>query len=165
MKCYYFPTTTQPPYSLAYSDMLNYLSSPGMNNLVRIYVWLLGRYKSSLRDNTGSHWELFSIRGIKRALGYGPDTDSCTEMIKNCLDMLRRLRIVICQKVSATFVDRATGQITKTYVWELLDVKEHTSDLEAIPEDLKPIIEKVFSYSSLNLIETTKELLENDSKN
>lgn len=88
---YIFPFDYNCKYEIVEQKMLQYLIDTRSANAIRIYIYLLNKYK--WKKQKQEKYE-FTIKEIKRAMGYSEATKTAEIIIKNVLESLRREGII-----------------------------------------------------------------------
>ena len=104
--CYFFPYDYDGIYKIIEQEMVGYLVSTRNSQAIRIYLYLLNC--SSLKNDY-----VFTIRGIKKALGYSETTKSIDSVINNVLNSFQKEGIISFTKEQFDCVSDRGGE-TKT---------------------------------------------------
>lgn len=104
--CYYFPYDYNGIYKIISQEMVGYLVSTRNSQAIRIYLYLLNC--STQKDDY-----VFTIKEIKKALGYSETTKSIDNVINNVLASFQREGVVDFHKEQFDCVSDHGGE-TKT---------------------------------------------------
>lgn len=118
---YTFPYDYKGKYQIANKDMLKYLVYTRNPQCIKIYIYLLNKYKWK------TNYE-FTITEIKNALGYAESTLLCNDMIKCVLDSLSREGI-IDYRVKFIPEMSPSGSLYKKRIMILTHIAEDLSEI------------------------------------
>lgn len=122
---YLFPYDESGKYEIAEKDMIAYLIDTRNTYCIKIYLYLLNKYKWKGNNYT------FTINELKKALGYSENTKGIIETtINNILDSLAR-EGVICFENSYTDIEQY-GKIITIPIKELKFVAKSVNELRRI---------------------------------
>ena len=127
---YKFPYDYDSNYEIIPQKMLRYLVDTRSAHAIRIYIYLLNKYKWKLQEDS---YYKFTIRELKVALGYSETTKSIDETIRNILHSFARegmikykvikeevdiggindVKIIPVERMLLTFVARDTDELPK----------------------------------------------------
>ena len=105
-ECYYFPYNYDGVYKILEQDMIRYLVNTRNSQAIRIYLYLLNC--STIKPNY-----VFTIKEIKKALGYAETTKTADKVIGDVLESFQKEGII---KLSYEWFECTTqnGSINKT---------------------------------------------------
>lgn len=101
--CYFFPYDELGTYKLIEKEMVNYLVASRNAQAIRIYLYLLNciSYKNDY---------VFTIREIKKALGYSESTKSCDKIIGYVLESFQKEGVIKIKKEWQPIIDECGNE-------------------------------------------------------
>jgi hypothetical protein len=116
--CYFFPYDELGTYKLIDKEMVSYLVASRNAQAIRIYLYLLNcnSYKSDY---------VFTIREIKKALGYAETTKTCDKIIGYVLESFQKEGIIrIETEWQETFSDCGNSNKTERMILKFIATKK-----------------------------------------
>ena len=129
-ECFTFPYNEKDKYQLVNIEMLWYVVSTRNKQAVRIYIYLLNKYK--WKAQTGERYE-FSNKELVEALGYSPKGNNAlaSSMSSNILESFKREGVIDYAEYYEQRIDNAGKQIPMPKK-ALVFVASSKSDLKTV---------------------------------
>lgn len=131
--CYWFPKV-EGKYEIVEQDMVRHLVNTRSQNTIKIYIYLLNKYKWKRQTNDKY---VFTERELGSALGYSENTDTFYEPMKYLLASLMSEGLITYKKIKCEIEDIESTKTTYRYL--LIDVCENFEELKDIYEKRKCI--------------------------